>query len=127
MNLLDWNDLKVVHAVIEAGGLSAAARRLGSTQPTIGRRIQALEEKLGIVLFERRPEGYRPTPAANALLPHLERMAEAAALVEREVANRRTGGPVRVAATSWMGRFLAERLGRLRAALPAVEIAIEAD
>jgi hypothetical protein len=54
-------------------------------------------------------------------------MAEAAALVEREVANRRTGGPVRVAATSWMGRFLAERLGRLRAALPAVEIAIEAD
>jgi DNA-binding transcriptional LysR family regulator len=128
-NMLDWDDLKLVHAVIKAGGLSAAARRLRSTQPTIGRRIQALEEKLGVVLFERRTEGYRPTEAAKALLPQLERMAAAATLVEREITvlNERTSGPVRVAATSWMGRFLAERLGRLRATLPDVEIAIEAD
>jgi DNA-binding transcriptional LysR family regulator len=127
--MLNWDDLKLVHAVIETGGLSAAARHLRSTQPTVGRRIQALEEDLGIVLFERRAEGYRPTAAAKALLPQLERMAEAAALVERELSiiNGQTGGPVRVAATSWMGRFLAERLGRLREMLPGIEIAIEAD
>lgn len=126
---LDWDDLKLVHAVIEAGGLSAAARRLGISQPTIGRRIQALEEKLGAVLFERRNEGYRPTEAARALLPPLAQMAEAAAQVHRTLAtlDTRKTSPVRVAAASWIGRFLSERLGRLRTALPGVEIGIEAD
>jgi DNA-binding transcriptional LysR family regulator len=129
MSTLDWDDLKLVHAVMEAGGLSAAARQLKTSQPTIGRRIQALEEKLGTVLFERRNEGYRPTAAAKALLPHLAQMAEAAAQVQRALSalGDHQTGPVRVAAASWIGRFLGERLGRLRAALPEVEISIEAD
>jgi len=127
--MLDWDDLKLLQVVAEAGGLSAAARRLGTTQPTIGRRIQALEKALGVILFERRSEGYRPTTAAQALLPHLARMAEAAAQVEREAAVQadQRGGPVRVAVTSWMGRFLGERMTRLREMLPDIEIGIEAD
>jgi DNA-binding transcriptional LysR family regulator len=126
---IDWDDLRLVHAVIAAGGLSAAARRLGSTQPTIGRRIQALEEKLGLVLFERRNEGYRPTAAATSLFPHLLRMAESAALVQREIQVQADHGDglVRVAGSSWIGRFLVERLARLRESLPGIEIAIDAD
>jgi DNA-binding transcriptional LysR family regulator len=126
---MDWDDLKLVHAVIDAGGLSAAARRLRTTQPTIGRRIQALEEQLGVILFERRTEGYRPTAAAKALLPHLARMAECAALVQRELQVQADQDDhfVRVATTSWVARFLVERLSNLRTALPGIEIAIDAD
>jgi DNA-binding transcriptional LysR family regulator len=127
--MIDWDDLKLVHAVIDAGGLSAAARSLGTTQPTIGRRIQALEEQLGCMLFERRSEGYRPTAVAHALLPHLASMAEAATLVEREIQVQadQGSGLVRVAASSWMSRFLVERLARLRASLPDIEIALDSD
>jgi DNA-binding transcriptional LysR family regulator len=124
---MDWDDLRVIHAVVGAGSLSAAARRLGLSQPTIGRRVQALEERLGVVLFERGADGYRPTAAGEALLPHLRAMAEAAAALEREARVQADPGTglVRVAAGGWTSRFLAERLARLREALPGIDLALD--
>lgn len=124
---MDWDDLRVIHAVVGTGSLSAAARRLGLSQPTIGRRVQALEERLGLILFDRGADGYRPTPALEALLPHLDAMAEAAAALEREARIQADPGTglVRVAADGWASRFLAERLPRLRAALPGIDLAID--
>lgn len=124
---MDWDDLRVIDAVVGAGSLSAAARRLGLSQPTIGRRVQALEERLGLVLFERGADGYRPTAAAETLLPHLRAMAEAAAALERAARVQADPGTglVRVAADGWPSRFLAERLPRLREALPGIDLAID--
>jgi DNA-binding transcriptional LysR family regulator len=123
----DWDDLRVIHAVAETGSLSAAARRLGLSQPTIGRRVQALEERLGLILFERSADGYRPTAAGEALLPHLRAMAEAAAALQREARVQADPGTglVRVAAGGWASRFLAERLPRLREALPGIDLAVD--
>jgi DNA-binding transcriptional LysR family regulator len=124
---MDWDDLRVIHAVVGTGSLSAAARRLGLSQPTISRRVQALEERLGLVLFERGADGHRPTPAMTALLPHLRAMVEGAAALEREARVQADPGTglVRVAADGWASRFLAERLPRLRQALPGIDLAID--
>jgi DNA-binding transcriptional LysR family regulator len=125
----DWDDLRVAHAVGETGSLSAAARRLGLSQPTIGRRVQALEERLGLILFERRAEGYRLTAAGEALLPRLRAMAEAAAALEREARVQADPGTglVRIAAGGWAVRFLTDRLPQLRDALPGIELAVDAE
>ena len=58
---LDWDDLRFVLAVARDAGLTGAARSLGVNQSTVFRRLNSLEEKLGVRLFERLPGGYRPT------------------------------------------------------------------
>ena len=55
----DWNRVRAFLATAEEGSLSAAARVLGQTQPTIGRQVSALEDELGIALFERVGRGWR--------------------------------------------------------------------
>ncbi|MFT5508505.1 MAG: DNA-binding transcriptional LysR family regulator [Hyphomicrobiaceae bacterium] len=49
----DWNQARAFLATAEEGSLSAAARALGLTQPTLGRQVAALENQLGVMLFER--------------------------------------------------------------------------
>ena len=66
---LNWDELRTFVEVARAGSLSGAARRLGLTQPTVGRHIDALEAALGSTLFTRSPRGLTPTPAALALGP----------------------------------------------------------
>ena len=61
----DWSLYRTFLAVVRAGSFSAAARLTGSTQPTIGRQIQALEATLGLKLFSRSQRGLLPTPAAR--------------------------------------------------------------
>ncbi|MFY0537428.1 helix-turn-helix domain-containing protein [Nannocystis pusilla] len=57
--MLDWDDLRFFLAVARAGSFSAAARGLGVTQPTVGRRIAALERSLGARLFVQGPRASR--------------------------------------------------------------------
>src|SRR5208283_3871498 len=59
-----WDALRTFLEVARDLSLSGAARRLGLTQPTVGRHIDALEEALGVTLFTRSPRGLNPTPAA---------------------------------------------------------------
>src|SRR5580658_7896631 len=61
-----WDELRTFLQVVRGGSLSGAARRLGLTQPTVGRHIDALEQALGVTLFTRSPRGLTPTPAAIA-------------------------------------------------------------
>ena len=58
---LDWEDVRVFVALARAGSLSAAARALKVSHATVGRRIAALEDTLGRVLFHRRADGYTLT------------------------------------------------------------------
>ena len=64
----DWNQVRAFLATVEEGSFSAAARALGQTQPTLSRQITALEEALGITLFERGRRSMRPTGAALELV-----------------------------------------------------------
>lgn len=76
---MDWNDLRYFLAVARTGSLSAANRELQISQATIGRRIQALETTLGVILFERLNTGYVLTPAGREVRARVE-AAEAAVL-----------------------------------------------
>lgn len=75
----DWTRARAFLATAELGSLSAAARALRLTQPTLGRQVDALEEELGVALFERFGRGVQLTPAGEALLPFARAMGTAAA------------------------------------------------
>ncbi len=74
----DWNRARAFLVTAEEGSLSAAARALGMAQPTLGRQVKALEQELGVVLFERAGKGLLLTPDGLALLDHVRAMGEAA-------------------------------------------------
>lgn len=74
----DWNRARAFLVTAEEGSLSAAARALGMTQPTLGRQVTALERELGTVLFERAGQGLLLTPSGLELLEHVRAMGNAA-------------------------------------------------
>ena len=80
---MDWSDLKIFLAVARAGTLGAAARQVGQTQPTLGRRLRALEQALGQSLFQRTSGGFVLTDEGQAVLAHAERMEEEALGIAR--------------------------------------------
>lgn len=121
----DWDLFQSLHAVLETGSLSAAARTRGVSQPTIGRHIEALESRLGAPLFLRSPRGLQPTELALELRPRLEDMAAAAAAALRDVAGAaaQTGGTVRVTASELVGcEILPPILATFHAAHPMIEV-----
>src|SRR5262245_8678651 len=101
----NWDELRTFVEVARDGSLSAAARRLGLTQPTVGRHIDALEAALALTLFTRSPRGLTPTPAALALEPHVEAMAAASAALVRTASGEAAAdrGAVRVTANDIVG------------------------
>ncbi|MDZ4118183.1 LysR family transcriptional regulator [Phaeovulum sp.] len=102
----DWALLRSLLAVADAGSLSAAARALGTSQPTLGRHIRALEAGLGQPLFTRAADGLRPTEAARALVPHARAMREAAERLALTAAAQGAGlgGVVRITASRLRNR-----------------------
>ena len=75
---MNWNQARAFQATAETGSLSAAARKLNLTQPTLSRQVSSLEEALGIVLFERIGKRLRLTDAGSAMLDHANKMEHAA-------------------------------------------------
>jgi DNA-binding transcriptional LysR family regulator len=88
---LDWDTLRVFRVVAELSSMSAAAARLGESPPTIGRKIDDLESKLGTQLFLRSTRGVDLTPAGQQALRQVMVMAEAAETLTRETSH---GGDV---------------------------------
>ncbi len=75
---LDWSLLQAFTAVAETGSLSAAARQLGQSQPTLGRQVARVESALGAALFTRQPRGLALNEAGAALYPLALEMQSAA-------------------------------------------------
>jgi DNA-binding transcriptional LysR family regulator len=121
-----WDLYRSFLAVLRLGSLSAAARSLGLTQPTVGRHIASLQRALGgRALFTRSQIGLQPTDAAHKLRPLAENMAAAAAaFVRTGSANvEETGGVVRLAAANVTGvEVLPGILSDFRAEFPAIVI-----
>ena len=80
---MDWRALQDVVAVAETGSLSAAARRLNVSQPTVGRRIEQLEDQLDTLLFNRTTRGLLLTKVGEGILNHAKQMEEGALAIER--------------------------------------------
>lgn len=76
--MLDWNDLRYFVAVADQGSTLKAGKALRVSQTTVARRIAALEEAVGLALFDRRSAGYALTPDGEALLRHARQVAGAA-------------------------------------------------
>jgi DNA-binding transcriptional LysR family regulator len=122
----DWALWKSFEAVVRAGSLSAAARSLGISQPTVGRHIEELETALGVDLFERTLSGLRPNDAALRLYEPVAaaQRSFAEALMRARGAQPSLGGVVRVTASHMVSNYaLPEILAKVRKAYP--EIALE--
>jgi DNA-binding transcriptional LysR family regulator len=121
----DWDLFQSLEAVLEAGSLSGAARLRGLTQPTLGRHIEALENRFGAPLFVRSPRGLAPTELALDLRPHLREMAAAAAAALREGREGAAAleGAVRITASEMVGgEILPGVLARFRREHPRISV-----
>jgi DNA-binding transcriptional LysR family regulator len=125
----DWNLHRTLLAVMEEGSLSGAARRLGLTQPTIARHIDALEAAVGTELFVRSQRGMIPTDLAQSLRPYAETLASAATALMREASGSEGAvrGTVRVSASEIIGvEHLPPILTGLRQRYPELTIELVA-
>lgn len=120
-----WDLYRSFLAVLREGSLSAAARSLGLTQPTLGRHVEALEAALGLPLFTRSAHGFMPTEAALALRPHAEALEASAAALLRAASGQgtETRGTVRITASEVVGaEVLPPILARLQEEHPNLAI-----
>lgn len=123
----DWTRARAFLATAETGSLSAAARVLGLTQPTVGRQVSGLEAELGAVLFERVGTRLVLTPGGTDLLEHVRAMAEAARRVALTASGRAEAivGPVRISAGEMVAaHLLPPVLRRLSAEHPGLVLSV---
>ncbi len=121
----DWALWRSFAAVVAEGSLSAAARRIGYSQPTLGRHIETLEQQLGVLLFDRTLQGLKPTPTALRLYEPVAAaetaLAEAALVAEGATATLE--GTVRITASTVVSHYILPPLLRdMRRAWPAIAL-----
>ncbi len=123
--MFDWDDLRYFLAVQRGRTLAAAGALLRINATTVGRRLTALEERIGARLFDRTPDGYELTLEGRELLPHAQRMEAEVLAAERTVlsADQRMRGVVRVNATEMLAtRFIAPKLAPFHEAHPEITL-----
>ena len=126
--IADWDDLRVFLTLSREGNLTATARRLEVSHPTVARRIKSLEDTIGARLFDRLPDRFALTAAGEQLLADAEAMERAAESIDRRSAGLTdtAHGTVRISAGEAMTAFLARHLPRLRRNLQCVEFELTA-
>jgi DNA-binding transcriptional LysR family regulator len=123
----DWNRARAFFVTAEEGSFSAAGRALGIAQPTIGRQVAALEEELGVALFERTGHAVELTLAGVDLMEHVRAMSDAATRVSLAATGQSLSidGTVCITASELIAAYiLPPIIGRLRLAHPGIEIEI---
>ncbi|MEQ1564716.1 MAG: LysR family transcriptional regulator [Myxococcota bacterium] len=127
---MEWSDLRLFLAIARAGTLGAAGRAVGQSQPTMGRRLRALEATLGHRLFQRTPAGFVPTDEGAALRVHAERIEDEVLAIRRELAGvaQELEGTLRITASEWFaGTMLAPVLATFAERHPRVVVELLAD
>ena len=128
-NTLDWSLLRAFLAVAETGSLSAAARQLGQSQPTLGRQVRAAEAALGSSLFTRQPRGLALNDAGLALYPAALEMQDAARKLSLLAAGQSQllTGTVRITASVVFSHYsLPPVISAIRQAEPDIQIELAA-
>jgi DNA-binding transcriptional LysR family regulator len=123
----DWDDLRYVLAVAEAGTVSGAARRLGVNHATVLRRIAQFEERTGTALFDKTPRGYALPPDRQRILEAAREVDRAVQMVDRLLAGARAPlmGEVRVTSTdSFCQVLLPPVLARIAADAPDLKLTL---
>jgi DNA-binding transcriptional LysR family regulator len=126
----DWNRARAFLVVLEEGSLSAAARALGQAQPTLGRQVAALEQELGVTLFQRVGRGLVPTQAGLDLAEHVRAMSDAALKFSLAASGQveTIEGTVTITASEMLSASLLPPLiGQIRADHPGLKLEILAD
>jgi DNA-binding transcriptional LysR family regulator len=121
----DWDDLRVLLAIARGGGLGAAARSLGVNHSSVYRRLDALEARLSVHLFDRDRGTYRLTPAGELLVDAAQRMEAEALGASRRVLgiDSKLAGVIRVSTSELLGlRLLPPLLRDFPRRYPDVEI-----
>ena len=125
----DWNRARAFLVTAEERSLTAAARALGLTQPTLSRQVEALEDELGLVLFERVGRRLSLTTAGAELLGHVRGMGEAASRLSMAASgqSQQLDGPISITASEVYSAFLLPKIiTGLRRAHPGLEVEIVA-
>jgi DNA-binding transcriptional LysR family regulator len=128
--MTDWEDLRVLLAVCRAGTLTAAARALGCSQPTVSRRMASLARRHGTALFETYGTRYAPTAAGRALADRAERIERdiQALASEADHLGARPEGAVRLTAPEGFGlAVIAPRLEAFRREHPGIDLLLVAE
>ncbi|MGB3388762.1 MAG: LysR family transcriptional regulator [Pseudaminobacter sp.] len=127
----DWNEARLALAVKRAGSLTGAAKTLGIDYSTVFRRLNALEERLGVRLFERLPGGsYEVTPAGERMASAAERMEDEALALDRDLTGRdhRPSGRLRVTSSETLAyRLLTRHLANFRKVHPGILVELIID
>lgn len=103
------DDLALFVLVAQSGGLGAAARHSGLSVPTLSRKMQSVEQQLGLDLFQRGPRGYALTRQGQEALAHLSGLSGLQDRLLRDL-SRTEAVKVRITAGTWMSSLLARRL-----------------
>ena len=120
---MEWSDVRIFLAVVRSGSLGEAARRLGVSHPTVGRRIKALEDEAEQALFRRTKDGLVLTDTGDAVLALAESMENSGLAMERRLAgnHERLEGVLRISSAEWFaGYVLAPVLAELTRRHPAI-------
>lgn len=120
---MEWSDVRIFLAVVRGGSFGEAARTLGVSHPTVGRRIKALEDEAQQTLFRRTRDGLVLTDAGDGVLALAESMENSALAMERRLAgnHERLEGMLRISSAEWFaGYVLAPVLAELMRRHPAV-------
>ncbi len=126
-NRIEWDDLRLVLAVHDAGTLSGAGRRLGVSHATVHRRLAVTEQRLGVKLFNAARTGYMPTPAGEELATTARQIEGQVQDAERRVIGRdlRPSGTVRVATLdSFLVGFLSQIFSQFQTVHPDISLEI---
>ncbi len=124
-HLTDWSLIEAFLAVAESGSLSAAARQLNASQPTLGRQIKQLEAALSVELFHRHPRGLDLTEVGHVILPNARTMHSAMQDIALKAAGRQTdlAGDVRLTTSVFMAHdCIPPILAELRRNHPEISI-----
>lgn len=122
---MDWDGYRFLVVVADMGSLSAAARRLGTSQPTVGRKITDLENQLGARLFQKSNNGYTLTSVGQAVIDRARSIEALVHDIERMAAghDQRLSGRVTLSTTESLATFwLASKLPLIRQRYPNVAV-----
>jgi DNA-binding transcriptional LysR family regulator len=127
---MDWDKLRIFHAVAEAGSFTHAGETLNLSQSAVSRQISSLEESLGVTLFHRHARGLLLTEQGELLHRTARDIFGKLSMIEGQISDSKQlpEGPMRVTVAEFIGStWLAPRLGKLREQHPDIQLTLLLD